>query len=497
MHEGKELGKLDIEALKKARQDGKKIGLVQGSWDQFHIGHLKYIKIARENCGYLIVGVDSDAKIQERKGKNRPLIPEEERYETIKELGVAKIGTYEYGKSIADDIVIKPANGKKWELIKEVRPDILITITENYTIEEYNELTKICGSVLVLPRQADTSTSAKLRKKLIANMSDKVDEFEKKHSQSINETIKRLKLNEQLEEPLSGFSKYLNDSTDWITPVVAAIKIKDRWYYGTNQCDHTLSKNDLNNRTELFYSTSEHAEINLLKRIGNCEKIDSPIWTTLFPCDKCMKVLISKGIKKIYYLEDHPERNWSKRSHELAKQNGIETINLLNDFQKEKEEEYDFSKYKYIFPPNARNQEQLDIMLEKEARDEDPLDPNIIEQPILFSTNNWYVTQNRFPHQGNSQQFLIISLQPIYKIEDISKEMWKELKEIWLKLKETYNLTGGALCFRYGDPVLSGASLKRLHAHIITPNVEEKVRFPIGGHKTLKRELNIKPNSNK
>ena len=171
MHEGKELGKLDKEALKKARQDGEKIGLVQGSWDHFHIGHLRYIKIARENCDYLIVGVDSDAKIQERKGKNRPLIPEEERYETIKELGVAKIGTYEYGKSIADDIVIKPANGKKWELIKEVRPDILITITENYSIEEYNELTKICGSVLVLPRQADTSTSAKLRKKLIIKIS--------------------------------------------------------------------------------------------------------------------------------------------------------------------------------------------------------------------------------------------------------------------------------------------------------------------------------------
>ena len=61
-------GQLDIEALEQARREGKKIGLVQGSWDQFHIGHLRYIKKAKANCDYLIIGVDSDAKIQKRKG---------------------------------------------------------------------------------------------------------------------------------------------------------------------------------------------------------------------------------------------------------------------------------------------------------------------------------------------------------------------------------------------------------------------------------------------
>ena len=117
MFNDENVGKLDIDALKQAKLEGKKIGLVQGSWDQFHIGHLRYIKIAKENCDYLIVGVDSDAKIQMRKGKNRPLIPEKERYEMIKELGIAKKGYYEPGKSIADDIVIKPVDEKKWELI--------------------------------------------------------------------------------------------------------------------------------------------------------------------------------------------------------------------------------------------------------------------------------------------------------------------------------------------------------------------------------------------
>ena len=247
------IGELDIESLTKARLEGKKIGLVQGSWDQFHYGHLRYIKKAKENCDYLIVGLDSDSKIQKRKGKNRPLIPEEERYAMIKELGINKNRTYEPGKSLVDDIVIKSVDEAKWGLIKQVRPDVLITITENYTTEEYDELTKYCDSIIILPRQAETSTTNILRKKLITNMADKVEDFEIKHNKAVEETSKRLKLDQKNEEPFSGMKEHLNDSTDWITPVVAAAKIKDKWYYGTNQCDHTIPKKDLNNRTELFY----------------------------------------------------------------------------------------------------------------------------------------------------------------------------------------------------------------------------------------------------
>lgn len=83
-------------------------------------------------------------------------------------------------------------------------------------------------------------------------------------------------------------------------------------------------------RTELFYDTVEHAEINLLKKMGNVKTLaDTPVYVTLFPCDKCMKVLADKGVHEIYYLEDHPERNWSKRSHALAEKKGIKTICLI------------------------------------------------------------------------------------------------------------------------------------------------------------------------
>ena len=473
-------GNLDLDKLEEAKSNGKKIGLVQGSWDLFHLGHLRYIKKARELCDYLIIAMDSDEKIRKRKGNGRPIIPEDERYNFIKLL------------DIADDLVIKKADEKKWELIKKVRPDVLVAIKENYNEEQIKNLEEYCGQVAILPRQSESSTSDKIRKITIAEQRNRIDNLDEKVNKAIEEFKTRVNYNDNLEEPIPSLITHMKESTDWVTPVAAACFCNGEWHFGTNKANFNIPKGDVENRSELYYATVEHAEINLLKKLGNVEKIDSPIYVTLFPCDKCMKVLISKGVKKVYYLEDHLDKNWSKRSHELAKEKGVETICLLdNNKQIDETEKVDYNQFKYIYPPNARGQEQLDIMMNKEMADKDPLDPNVIEQEILFTANYWYVSKNRFPHQDSGEQFLIISKYPVYDIEDMSAEMWTELGNLWVILKNSYNLNGGSLCFRYGDPELSGASLKRLHAHVIMPN-EEKVRFPIGGHKVLKKGLTLK-----
>jgi deoxycytidylate deaminase len=320
-------------------------------------------------------------------------------------------------------------------------------------------------------------------------MSDKVENFEVKHRQSVESVRKRLDLEKLKDEPYPGMLEHLEDSTDWVSPVVAAAKVKDKWYYGTNQCDHTLSKEDLSNRTELFYSTVEHAEINLLKRISDIGLTDT-VYVSLFPCDKCMKTLIDKGIKKIYYMEDHLDKNWSKRSHKLAEEKNIETICLLEPV-KEEQPEIDYNQFKYIYPPNTRHQEQLDIMMDREYRGIDPLSVDVLENEVLFTTEWWHVSKNKFPYEGTEMHFLLTSVKEIYRVEDMPQEMMDDLQKVWIKLMIDYDITGGALCFRFGDPSLSGASLKRLHAHIIKPYEEEKVKFPIGGHKELKKGLKI------
>lgn len=305
--------------VKIAKKAGQTVGLVQGSWDLFHLGHLRYIMKARALCDFLVIAMDSDEKIRKRKGPTRPVIPETERYEFIKLL------------NIADAIVIKGVDEPKWHLIKTIKPDVLIAIKENYTDEEIEKLEKYCGRVAVLPRQAKTSTSDKIRQITISSRLKKVDGVEEKVAEAATSLKKRIKYSKEMPEPIPKLLKELRKSTDDVCPTAAACFWNGQWVYATNQIDFTIPEYDIRNRTELFYATVEHAEMNLLKKLGKAAQVNVPIYITLFPCDKCMKVLADKGVKEIYYLEDHPERNWSKRSHAFAEKKGIKTVCLLEE----------------------------------------------------------------------------------------------------------------------------------------------------------------------
>lgn len=62
-----------------------KIGYTQGTFDMFHIGHLNLIRNAKAQCERLVVGVNSDALVQQYKNK-KPVINEAERAEIVREL---------------------------------------------------------------------------------------------------------------------------------------------------------------------------------------------------------------------------------------------------------------------------------------------------------------------------------------------------------------------------------------------------------------------------
>lgn len=137
--------------VKSLKTLGLKIVLTQGTYDMVHIGHARYFEAAKKHGEVLIVGIDSDAKVRARKGPDRPVVPEAERLEMVT-----------HQRSV-DLVYLKEDRAPRWQLIKLVRPDVLIATKETYTKAELQELKKYCGKVVVLNPQATTSTSAKIR----------------------------------------------------------------------------------------------------------------------------------------------------------------------------------------------------------------------------------------------------------------------------------------------------------------------------------------------
>lgn len=151
------------------RTIGAKIVLTQGTFDLIHIGHAKYMAMAKTHGDVLIVGVDSDAKVRTRKGPDRPIVPEDERIGMV-----CFLGSVDYA-------ILKSDSPERWQLIKAVRPDVLIATSATYTEEELEDLNEFCGEVVVLEPMAETTTSAKIRRTQI--------EFAKKIGQTLTRTI--------------------------------------------------------------------------------------------------------------------------------------------------------------------------------------------------------------------------------------------------------------------------------------------------------------------
>lgn len=107
-----------------------KVGFTCGAFDLLHAGHVVMLKECKENCDYLIVGLQTDPTL-DRKEKNKPIQSIYERFMQLQAIKyIDEIIPYDTEKSLVDLLESTPIN------IRFVGEDY---IDKNFTGEGWGE----------------------------------------------------------------------------------------------------------------------------------------------------------------------------------------------------------------------------------------------------------------------------------------------------------------------------------------------------------------------
>ncbi len=141
--------------MERWRRAGERIVLANGNFDLLHVGHVRYLRGAKELGGKLVVAINSDESVRTLKGEGRPIMPAEERAEIV--------------AALADvDAVVIFSELDVRGLIREIRPDIQAKGTD-YTAESVPERDAVAeygGRVAIVGDAKDHSTSGIIRARL-------------------------------------------------------------------------------------------------------------------------------------------------------------------------------------------------------------------------------------------------------------------------------------------------------------------------------------------
>ena len=130
------------------RAAGEQVVLTNGCFDPLHVGHIRYLRGAKELGGKIIVALNSDESVQRIKGENRPFLPQDERAEILAAL------------SDVDAVVIFDEPDVR-ALIRELRPDVQAKGTDysRDNVPERDDVLSYGGRVEIVGDPKDHSSS--------------------------------------------------------------------------------------------------------------------------------------------------------------------------------------------------------------------------------------------------------------------------------------------------------------------------------------------------
>ncbi len=167
--------------------------------------------------------------------------------------------------------------------------------------------------------------------------------------------------------------------------------------------------------------------------------------------------------------------SWSVVNQEQFKASGNDLFDwTINIFERN-----------FVCLKSARDPEYRQILEEIKKAKICPFCPQHIEKwhkaPILKKVGDWIITAASLQNYDEVKyRFLLIGERHIEKFEQLE---WRDFNDISYLVKWTvdkYALKGYGLTVRSGSMITTGASVSHLHFHLIVPEDNKVVQFPIG-----------------
>lgn len=135
---------------------GRKVVLATGVFDVLHSEHEKFLRAAKKEGDFLVVGLESDARVRRAKGPGRPVHPLRERIERLRRLG------------IVDEVFALPEPFRapdRQRFIRQVLPHVLAVSSHSPHLEDKRRVLRSVGGrvAVVLPHNPAVSTTQILR----------------------------------------------------------------------------------------------------------------------------------------------------------------------------------------------------------------------------------------------------------------------------------------------------------------------------------------------
>lgn len=140
-----------------AKLHHKKIVLAGGCFDLLHLGHIKFLKEAKEKGELLIVLLESDQTIKKLKGKGRPIHSQDTRAQILAEL-----------KSVDYVLLLEEftSDNQYDELIEKLKPEIIATTKgDKYDFHKKRQAKKIGAKMLYVTEVVKDHSTSKIIKK--------------------------------------------------------------------------------------------------------------------------------------------------------------------------------------------------------------------------------------------------------------------------------------------------------------------------------------------